>query len=157
MRSYDISRAVKLLIKKVFLEHAECMATVVSGKPIYAPEVITRAFEYFATSRALYGKLTEDYQLIISYQLTRITSKFASQDDMQFLSNLLSTIENWQRRCIIMINEVYIKSALLYHGGTLFGKSVNHPDKLTKTMLAYMVKCLWWTRVIGKNSTSMRT
>ena len=41
-----------------------------------------------------------------------------------------------------MIDELYIKSALLYHGGTLFGKSVNHPDKLTKTMLAYMVKCL---------------
>ena len=42
-----------------------------------------------------------------------------------------------------MIDEVYIKSALLYHGGTLFGKSVNHPDKLAKTMLAYMVKCLY--------------
>ena len=42
-----------------------------------------------------------------------------------------------------MIDEVYIKSALLYHGGTIFGKSVNHPDKLAKTMLAYMVKCLY--------------
>ena len=31
--------------KKVFLEHAECMATVVVGKPIYAPEVITKAFD----------------------------------------------------------------------------------------------------------------
>ena len=77
------------------------MATVVVGKPIYAPEVITRAFEYFATSRALYGKLTEDYQLPNIRTLTRITSKFASQDDMQFLLNLLSKIENWQRRCII--------------------------------------------------------
>ena len=62
---------------------------------------------------------------------------------MQFLSNLLSKIDNWQQRCIIMIDEVYIKSALLYHGGTLFGKSVNHPDKLAKTMLAYMVKWLY--------------
>ena len=40
-----------------------------------------------------------------------------------------------------MIDEVYIKSALLCHG-TLFGKSVNRPDKLAKTMLEYMVKCL---------------
>ena len=63
------------------------MATVVVGKPIYAPEVITRAFEYFATFRALYGKLTEDYQLPST--LTRITSKCASQDDMKFPSNLL--------------------------------------------------------------------
>ena len=42
-----------------------------------------------------------------------------------------------------MIDEVYIKSALLFHGGTLFGKSVDHPDKLAKIMLAYTVKCLY--------------
>ena len=55
----------------------ECMVTVLVGKPIYAPEVIMRAFEYFATSRALYGKLTEDYQLPSMRTLTRITSKFS--------------------------------------------------------------------------------
>ena len=36
-----------------------------------------------------------------------------------------------------MTDEVYVKS---FHGGTLFGKSLNHPEKLAKTMLAYMVK-----------------
>ena len=41
-----------------------------------------------------------------------------------------------------MIDEVYIKLALLYHGGVLFGKSVNHPEKLARTMLAYVVKFL---------------
>ena len=39
-----------------------------------------------------------------------------------------------------MIEKVYIKSAVLYCGGTLFGKSVYHPVKLAKTMLAYMIK-----------------
>ena len=38
-----------------------------------------------------------------------------------------------------MIDEVYIKSVLLYYGGTLFGKSVNHPEN----MLVYMVKFLY--------------
>ena len=42
-----------------------------------------------------------------------------------------------------MIDEVYIKSVLLYHGGTFFGNSVNHPENLAKTMLAYMVKFLY--------------
>ena len=81
---------------KVFLKHVEYMANVSVGKPIYTPEVITRAFEYFATSRALwalYGKLTEDYQLLSIHTLTRITSIFSSQDDMQFLSNLLSKMK----------------------------------------------------------------
>ena len=65
------------------------MANVSVGKPIYSPLVITRTFEYFAKSIALYGKLTKDYQLPSIHTLTRITSKFARQDDMIFLSNLL--------------------------------------------------------------------
>ena len=130
--------------KKIFLEQAECMATVSVGKPIYTPDVISRAFDNIRTSQALYSKLTKDYyQLSSVHTLTRITSKLASQDDTLFLSNLLSKVKNWQQKCIIMIDEGYIKSALLYHGGTLFGKSANHPDKLAKTMLAYMVKCLY--------------
>ena len=35
-----------------------------------------KSFEYFATSRELYGKLTKDYQLPSICTLTRITSKF---------------------------------------------------------------------------------
>ena len=52
-------------------------------------------------------------------------------------------IDICQRRSIIMIDEVYIKLDLLSHGRTSFGKSVNHPDKQAKTMLAYMVKFLY--------------
>ena len=32
---------------------------------------------------------------------------------------------------------------LTYHGGSLFGKAVDHPEKLSKTMLTIMVKCLF--------------
>ena len=42
-----------------------------------------------------------------------------------------------------MIENVYTESVLLYHGGTLFEKPVNHIEKLTKTMLAYVVKFLY--------------
>ena len=55
-----------------------------------------KSFEYFATSRELYGKLTKDYQLTSICTLTRITSKFASQDAVAFFTNLVSKIENWQ-------------------------------------------------------------
>ena len=46
-------------------------------------------------------------------------------------------IDTCQERLIIMIDEVYVMS---FHGGTLFGKSLNHPEKLAKTMIACMVK-----------------
>ena len=39
-----------------------------------------------------------------------------------------------------MLDEVYVKSALLYHGGTLFGRAVNFPDKLATTILTFMIK-----------------
>ena len=42
-----------------------------------------------------------------------------------------------------MLDLVYVKSTLLYHGGTLFRRSVNHPDQLVKTILAFMLKCLF--------------
>ena len=32
---------------------------------------------------------------------------------------------------------------LTYHGGSLFGRAVDHPDKLSKTVLSIMVKCLY--------------
>ena len=129
--------------KKIFLEQDECMATTMVGKSVYLPEVMTRAFEHFATSRALYGKLTEDYQLPSIRTLSRITLKFANQDDMLFFEKLMLKIDICQRRSIVMIDEVYIKSALLYHGGIMFGKSANCPEKLTENIFAYMVKFLY--------------
>ena len=62
---------------------------------------------------------------------------------MLFYEKLMLKIDICQRRSIIMIDEVYIKLDLLCHEHTQFGKSVNHPDKQAKTMLAYMVKFLY--------------
>ena len=77
------------------------MATTMVGKSIYPPEIITRAFEYFATSSALYHKLTKDYQLSSIRTLNRITSKF-NQDDLLFLEKLMLKIDTCQRKLITM-------------------------------------------------------
>ena len=60
---------------------------------------------------------------------------------MSVLQNVLQNVETWQRKFILMLDEVYIKAALTYHGGTLFGKSVDNPTMLAKSVLAFMVKC----------------
>ena len=77
------------------------MATTMVGKSIYPPEIITRAFEYFATSSALYHKLTKDYQLSSIRTLNRITSKF-NQDDLLFLEKLMLKTDTCQRKLITM-------------------------------------------------------
>ena len=84
-----------------------------------------------------------DYQLPSIRTLTRITSKVACVEDITLLKSVLHNLPVLQRRCVLLWDEVYIKSSLTYHGGTLFGKAVDHPDKLAQTVLSMMIKCLY--------------
>ena len=129
--------------KKILLEHMECMSQKKIGEFTYSADIITRAFEYFAISRSLYSRISNDYKLPSIRTLTRITSKVRSQDSLEFLKNVLMSIEDTQRKCVLLVDEVYIKSILTYHGGTLFGYSADQPGVLAKTMLAIKVKCLF--------------
>ena len=43
----------------------------------------------------------------------------------------------------MLLDEVYVKPTLTYQGGSVFGKSVNYPDRLATTVLSYMVKPLF--------------
>ena len=127
--------------KKMNLQQHRAMGPKPVGKTKYEPELIVRAFEYYATSRALYSKLTKDFQFPAVRTLQRITSKVAKQDDVQFLKNVFSNIEEKIRKCILMLDEVYVNAALLLHGGDLFGKAQNDPSKLATTILTMMLKC----------------
>ena len=108
------------------------------GKVQYETELIVRAFEYYATSRSLYQKLSNDYQLPDVRTLQRITYKAAKQDDVKFLRNVFSNIEEKMRKCILMLDEIYVNNKLLLHG---FGKALNDPSKLASTILSMMLKC----------------
>jgi len=111
------------------------------GKATYSPQTLTRAFDYFMTSRSLYNKLVEDYLLPSVRTLTRITSKTNNVDDTKFLKSVLENLPYQQRKCIILIDEVYIKPSLTYHGGQLFGKAVNNPENLASTICKALLVC----------------
>ena len=113
------------------------------GDRKYECTTIIRAFEYFATSRTLYNRLREDYELPSVKTLTRLTSKVNKTDDTQLLKNVFENIEDRQRRCILLIDEVYVKPALMYHGGTIFGKTVNEPSKLANIVLSFFIVTLF--------------
>ena len=80
--------------------------------------------------RREHRQLAKDYQLPSIPTLTRITSKVNNQVDMSFLKDVLSKINERRGKCINMSDEVYVKLTLLYHEGTLFGRSINDPDQL---------------------------
>ena len=61
---------------------------------------------------------------------------------LNFITSIFSNIEENQRNCILLVDEVYVKSLLLYLGGSLFRKAENNSELLANTVLGIMVKCL---------------
>ncbi|KAK7106695.1 hypothetical protein V1264_017922 [Littorina saxatilis] len=83
--------------KKVIQEQLQAMGTQQIGKPVYTPDMIIRAFTYFATSRCLYERLRHDFQFPSVRTLTRITSKVAKLDESAFSSAVFKSLEERQR------------------------------------------------------------
>ena len=127
--------------KDVIQKQISVMSPKPVGTEIYGPEEIVRAFEYFATSRALYNRLRKDFQSPSITTLTRLTFKISKIDENTFLQ-VFENLESCQKCCIILHDEVYVKKMMLYHGGRLFGKSVDDPSSLAKTVLGIRVLCL---------------
>ena len=113
------------------------------NEKLYSPEMTTRTFEYFGISRSLYSRLQQDFQLPSIRILTRITSKVEKVAKTEFLASIFKNLSPCQRRCTTQWDEIYIKPTLTYHGGKLFGRTIDHPEKLAKTMLTVMNKCLY--------------
>ena len=129
--------------KSLIQEELTAMGPVSVGKPIYSHQIIIRAFEYFATARCLYNLLRKDYQLPSIKTLTRITSKVSKLSESSFLNKVFDSVDNEnQKLCLIIHDEVYVKKMMLYHGGRLFGKAVDDPLSLAKTVLGIMIVCL---------------
>ena len=72
--------------KNIVQQQVSAMAPVTVGMQSYGPEIIVRAFEYFAISRTLYNRLRIDQQLPSVTILTRITSKVAKVPENTFLN-----------------------------------------------------------------------
>ena len=116
--------------REVLLEQIFAMSSLVHvGDKKYRSETIVRAFVYFATSHALYKRLREDFELSAITTLTRLESKVNKIDDTGLLKKVFGNVEEQQRTCILLLDEVYVQPSLMYHWGTVFGKAVNKPNE----------------------------
>jgi hypothetical protein len=100
---------------------------------------MVRAFEYFATSRSLYGRLRDDFELPSISTLTRLSSKVNNSSDISFINAIFANLKDEQKQYTLLIDEIYVKTLMTYHGGALFGKSVNNPESLATTVLGFML------------------
>ena len=127
--------------RKVKVIHQQIQVSAAGGgnKKLYSPEVLVRAFSYYAVSRSLYERLRNDYQLPSVSTLARITSSCNKKSSSEFLKTVFESSDNERKPCILLHDEVYIKKSLQYHGGEIFGKAVNDSSLLAETMLGQMI------------------
>ena len=128
--------------KVVIKEHIDVMGFHKIGEEVLHSRNNHPAFNYYATSRATYGKLSQDYKLHSIKTLRRLTSRVSKTNDENFIRNNFANLDGEHRWCMILVDEVYVKPSLQYHGGHLFVKAVNQPQMLANTVLAIIVKCL---------------
>jgi len=63
-------------------------------------------------------------------------------EDNRFYSSIFQIQGDQSRGCSLIVDEIYIKATLSYAGGSIFGRPVDHPDRIATTMLCIMVKCM---------------
>ena len=107
----------------------------------YTPEMIVRGFEYFAKSRSCYKLLRNDYELP-SISTTK-TTKISNIEDSSFVRSVFHSLNDGQKNCLLLIDEVYVKSVLSYHVGQLFVNAVSDNTQLVKNVLAFKTVCLY--------------
>ena len=84
---------------------------------------LVRAFEYFVLSRSTYNCLRQDFVLLSISTLTKMTAKVKITDDSAYTNKSFSSIledDRQKKCCVLILDEVYVKTCLQYHGGIVF-------------------------------------
>ena len=92
--------------KDVLRQQMKSMKACCVGEKKYELETIVRAFQYFATSRATYNLLRNDYELPSVQTLTRLTSKVKNLSDDAYLKNVFANLNTNKKTCILLVDEV---------------------------------------------------
>ena len=106
LNSYVPTRHVQVLHEQMGVMSAK--ATNKKNK-VYTPDVLVRAFSYYAKSRALYHQLREDFKHPSVRTLQKRTSKCAKQSKTAFMSNVFAPLHEKRKICVLLHDEIYIK------------------------------------------------
>ena len=93
-------------------------------------------------------------------QQTDAMSRSSSIHEQKHTPEMIVRTYIWTKNCILLIDEAYVKPVLSYHRGKLFGHWVSDNTQLVKTVLAFMIVCLYggpkfWVKMlpISKSDT----
>lgn len=109
----------------------------------YSPDVIILSYLLHSTSHAAYKLLLEQGILCLPSitTLKKITRKVNEQSGLTntaYLKLRYSKLEQLQRHCLLMIDEVYVSKRVEYSGGKVYG--LTDSCEVASTLLCFMIK-----------------
>lgn len=129
----------------------------------YSSLVTHVAVQVYLTSRSAFRVLSPYLAFPSSVTLKKHLGKFSSvggEDECrETVSTVFSKLNDGQKKCFILFDEVYVKPSIRYRGGHLIGYAVDKPNEPARTLLAIMLKPMFGspafvTRLIPINSLS---
>ena len=148
-RSSELTELMRCIIhepineKHSFLLRQMTLQSLPKNGSIYDRTDFLLSYEWFSHSRSLYSLLRKHLVLPSISTLQRITNVTRSTPDNVLFKSFFSSLEERQRFCILIIDEVYVKAAVTYRGGTVYGYADDNQREKATTILCFMVKCLF--------------
>ena len=111
----------------------------------YSPDLTIFAYLIHAESHAAYMSLLNQNVLSLPSitTLKKITRKVNTERGLSNISYLRlrqSKLEEMQRHCLLMIDEIYIRKQPEYSGGRIYG--LTDDSKVANTLLCFMIKSI---------------
>ncbi|XP_047123276.1 uncharacterized protein LOC124806427 isoform X1 [Hydra vulgaris] len=124
-----------------YIRHQVALLNKTNNTP-FSLEDISDALHLYSKSRSVYFDLVEKLVLPSVRELQRMTNKINKLEDTEYLKMIFKELQEFQKYCFILADEVYIKPGLRYSGGIVYGEAENIQEK-AKTVLALMLLCLF--------------
>ena len=111
----------------------------------YSPDMLSCALQWMKTSPALYRQLLDEGLLTLPSvnHLQKISTALnvetgeLSESTLNYLRLRIKKLNDWERNCILIVDEIYSAQRVEYSNGRFFGQKNGEP---TKTMLGLMIK-----------------
>ena len=126
---------------KTFVERQIQLGNKPRNSEVYTIKDLTLAFSWYVRSRSLYIQLRKHMILPSLTTLRRITRIAKNTADETLYTKMFKNMEERDKACILIVDEVYVKSGITYSGGQVFGLSKDNPKEPAKTLLCVMMKC----------------
>ena len=147
LRFIRIYKPVEDSSKKLdFLCESVSLLNIPKNSRVYSLENLSLGLSWCSKSRVLYEILRHYLTLPSLSTLRKLTRIAKNTDDARLFSTVFNNMEERNRGCILIIDEIYIKAAVAYRGGVVFGYAADHPDKIATTFLCIMVKCFFGSK-----------